>query len=215
MMNVIRYCPTPLPGPAFFRLPSSFPSSPAYWLFETHWLYAAGLVLMAVAIGWRGMITHNIKMQWTGLGILPLTAVWLLAAWLVVTPRERLITANEAIVAAATHRNVAGMMRYIAPEAMFGPLNRPEIGHLITRRLQEADLTSNDIRYLGIHLQGRSAIVRLNVLSYIREYGTPVLTYWRLSWRDHKRPGNWQITHIRLLQINHHSVSSHELIPRP
>ncbi len=214
-MNVLPYGLTPLPGPAFFRLPSSFPSSVAYWLFETHWLYAAGLVLIAVAFGWRGMITHNIKIQWTSLGILLLTAAWILVAWLVVTPRERLIHANQAIVAAATHRNVAGMMRYIAPQAMFGTLNRPQIEALITDRLRQANLSSNDIRYLGIQRRGRYAHVRLNVLSYSHEYGTPVLTYWRLSWRDHKKPGNWQITHIRLLQINHHSVSSNELIPRP
>ncbi len=214
-MNVIPYGPNPLPEPAFFRLSASFPSSPAYWLFETHWLYAAGLILLALAIGWRGMITHNRKMQWTGLGILLLTATWLLAAWLVVTPRERLIRANEAVVAAATHHNVAGIMYFLAPEARLGNLSRPQIKELITERVQEADLTSNDIRYLGIQMRGRSAIVRLNVLSYSGEYGTPLLTSWRLSWRDHQRPGNWQITHIRLLQLNHHSVPRGELIPHP
>ena len=214
-MDVIAYCLNPLPGPAFFRLPSSFPSAVAYWLFQTHWLYAAGLILLAFAIGWRGMTTHNSKMRWSGLGILLLTAAWLLAAWLVMTPRERLIRANEAIVAAATHHNVAGIVRFLAPRASFGNLGRPQIKALITERIHEADLTSNDIRYLGIHLQGRYARVRLNVLSYSGKYGTPLLTYWRLSWRDHKRPGNWQITHIRLLQLNHHSVPRGELIPHP
>ncbi len=214
-MNVLPFGLTPLPGPAFFRLPSSFPSSVAYWLFETHWLYAAGLVLIAVAFGWRGMITHNIKIQWTSLGILLLTAAWILVAWLVVTPRERLIRANEGVVAAATHHNVAGIMHFLAPEAGLGNLSRPQIKELITERVQEADLTSNDIRYLGIQMRGRSAIVRLNVLSYSGEYGTPLLTSWRLSWRDHQRPGNWQITHIRLLQLNHHSVPRGELIPHP
>lgn len=177
-MNVIPYGPNPLPEPAFFRLSASFPSSPAYWLFETHWLYAAGLILLALAIGWRGMITHKRKMQWTGLGILLLTAAWLLAAWLVVTPRERLIRANEGVVAAATHHNVAGIMHFLAPEAVLGNLSRPQIKELITERVQEADLTSNDIRYLGIQMRGRSAIVRLNVLSYSGEYGTPLLTSW-------------------------------------
>lgn len=205
---------SPLGMPALVRLPSSFPSSLAYWLFEMHWLYQAGLALMAVALGWRGMVTHNTMMRRTGLGVLLLTALWIASAWLVVTPRERLIQANRAIVAAATHDDVPAIMRAIALQAMFGNLNRREIGHLLTQNLRRADFSSNDIRRLSVHLRGRYATVYLNVLSFTRHYDGPMLTYWRLSWHDQKKPANWQITHIRLLQVNHHAVPPGGWIPR-
>ncbi len=196
---------------AVIRLPASV-NSWAAGLFENHWFLWATLLLVAAALAWRGWDQAN--RRWLGAGaiIAALTALWFLIAALVVTPRERLIAANQAVVRAAANDNPAGILHFLAPTAVVGTWPRNRAGPEISIRLDAAHISSNFIRTLRVRIHGRRARVLLVVWTQTRDMG-PFVTAWRILWRDHPRPGNWRIVQLDLLSVNSHALPPGASIP--
>jgi hypothetical protein len=187
-------------GFALIRFPAGMPSFLSS-LFEAHWLLWLTLLGVSAALFWRGGIQSNRRMRLAGAIVFALGLLWMLSAWAVVTPRERLRNAVTSIVRAATRNDVARMIHFVAPHTLFDGWNRRRMKQQLRLRLAAAHITGNLIRLLKIRIKGRKAQTQLVVWTQTRNRG-PFTTAWRLSWRDHSRPGNWRIVRVRLLRLN-------------
>ena len=197
------------------RLPSSFPQSLARLLFENHWLLWGGVFIAAAAITWRGMTNANVRMR--NVGALALLAVffWVLLALLVQTPRERLIACHETLVEAAQQKQAGRIMRELSPDVRFGRWNFSDIQRTLAQRLADINITHNYIRLLKVHITGPTAVSDMNVWTDTRNFGGPIISYWRFQWKDQPAPGDWRITQIQLLRINNTPMPPGSVLPSP
>ena len=193
------------------RLPSSYSSSIAA-IFESHWFIWTALLGVAGACIWRGLRDGHRRLMQVGAVVGGITIFWILLAWLVITPRERLITANQAVVRAAAHDDVAGIVHFLSPQAVVGTWPRSRVAAEVQIRLNAARISGNFIRMLKVRLHGKRARVRLVVWTQTRDWG-PFITAWQLLWQDHARPGDWRIVRVSLLSVNSHPLSPGESIP--
>ncbi len=198
-------------GIALIRFPAGMPTflTP---IFETHWLLWLTLLGVSAALGWRGMTQPNRRLRLAGSIVFALSILWMFSAWAVVTPRERLRNAVTSIVRAATRNDVARMVHFVAPHTLFDGWNRRQMKQQLRLRLAAAHITRNLIRLLKIRMEGRVAQIQLVVWTQTRNMG-PLTTAWRLSWRDHSRPGNWRIVRVRLLRLNGQRLPRGTVLP--
>jgi len=190
------------------RLSEAFPQTLGAWLFHLHPLALLAMAVIAIALLWRWQQTRNAKYLLSGGSIIAVGLVWLIMAWMVVTPGERLRAALENILTAASHQDVMKIEGYIAPDAVLGDWDRYRIVSELNYRLAQVRLSANYLRSFHMRRRGRRAQTNITVLSIARDYG-PFVTRWRLIWQDHPRPGNWQITQLQL-----QSIGSSEVSPR-
>ena len=199
---------------AYIRLGTGFPKSVSAIIFENHWAVWAAMLLLAFAAVWRGINTRQAITRNIGGVILAVTVIWILIAALVVTPYERLVYANDAIISAAAHDDVPAIMRYVSRRATFGQWKYAQIQSGLADRLKAAHITGNIIRSMTVRMQADQAVTHMVVWTSTRDYG-PVITSWRLIWQDHPRPGNWRIREVDLLAINGRRRPPDAVIPMP
>ena len=199
---------------AYIRLGTGFPKSVSAVIFENHWAIWAAMVLFALAAIWRGINTRQAITRNIGGAILAVTVIWILIAALVVTPYERLVYANDAIISAAAHDDVPAVMRYVSRRATCGRWKYAQIQSGLTDRLKSAHITGNIIRSMTVRMQAGQAVTHMVLWTGTRDYG-PVITSWRLIWRDHPRPGNWRIMEVDLLAVNGRRRRPDAVIPMP
>ncbi len=183
------------------RLPESFPRALGDWLFLAHPLVYIALAVVAIAFVWRWWHTRHTRFLIAGGGIIAATLIWALMAWLVVTPGERLRGDLQQILSDAAHQDVVGIEQFLAPDVVFNNQDRADIISELNYRLSQVRITANYLRSIHMRRRGRSAQTNIVVLSIARDYG-PLVTRWRLIWRDHARPGHWQITQMQLQGIS-------------
>ncbi len=198
-----------------FRLPSSFPQGLARVLFENHWLLWGGLVIAAAAMMWRGLTGADSKLRNAGAIVLVIVLLWALLALLVETPRERLIACHQELVAAAQRKQTDVILQELAPNVRFGRWNLADIQQTLSQRLAEINITHNYIRLLKVHISGHTAVSNMNVWTDTRNFGGPIISYWRFHWQDRRAPGTWQITEIQLLRINNTPMPPGSVLPSP
>ncbi len=199
---------------AYIRLGAKFPKSVSAIIFENHWAIWAAMFLVSAAVIWRGINTQQAVPRNIGGIILAVAIVWIVTAALVVTPHERLVNANDAIISAAAHDDVPSIMHYISRRATFGQWNYAQIQSGLADRLKSAHITGNIIRSMTVEMRGDQAVTRMVIWTSTRDYG-PVITSWRFIWQDHLRPGNWRIMEVDLLAINGHRARPGAVIPMP
>lgn len=199
---------------ALIRLGRGFPSGLGNALFENHWGIWAALLLVGAAGIWHGLHTRNAKVRNAGVGILVMLLLWIIIAGMVVTPFERLVNANHAIIDAAARDDVPMVMKYVSKRAVFGQWRNGAIQPALAERLAAVHITDNMIRSMSVHIMGNQATVRFVIWTSTRNFG-PVVTSWRLIWRDHRRPGNWRIVEADLLRVNGHRMGPDAFIPPP
>ncbi len=199
---------------ALIRLDVGFPTALGRMLFENHWAIWAAMLLIGAAGLWRGINTQRAAVRNFGSIFMAVTLLWILVAWAVVTPHERLVNANNAIVGAAARADVPAIMNYVSRRAIFGRWNYAQIQSGLTVRLESAHITDNIVRSISVQIRGNQAITRLIVWTTTRDYG-PVVTSWRFVWQDHHRPRNWRIMEVDLLAINGHRTQPDAVIPMP
>ena len=197
------------------RLPSSFPQSLARLLFENHWLLWGGLFIAAAALTWRGLTNVNVALRNFGAFTIVILIFWVLLALLVQTPRERLIACHEKLVAAAQQKQTAIIIRELSPEVRFGRWNFSDIERALAQRLASINISHNYIRLLKVHITGQTAVSNMNVWTDTRNFGGPIISYWRFYWQDQPAPGDWRITHIQLLRINNTPMPPGSVLPSP
>ncbi len=198
----------------YIRLSTGFPRSTGAIIFENHWAIWAAMLLLAIAAIWRGINTRQALVRNIGGVILAVTMIWILTATLVVTPHERLVNANDAIISAAAHDDVPAVMRYISHRAIFGQWKYAQIQSGLANRLKAIHITGNIIRSMTVHMQAGQAVTHVVIWTSTRDYG-PVITSWRFVWQDHPRPGNWRIREVDLLAINGRRTRPDAVIPLP
>jgi hypothetical protein len=182
--------------------------------FENHWAIWAAMLLIGIAGLWRGINTGQISVRNFGAIFLGCTLLWICVAWAVVTPHERLVNANDAIVGAAARADIPAIMQYVSHRAIFGRWRYAQIQSGLTERLKRVHITDNIIRSMSVQIRGGQAVTRLVVWTTTQDYG-PVVTSWRFIWQDHHRPGNWRIMEVDLLAINGHRARPDAVIPMP
>ncbi|HTV48805.1 MAG TPA: hypothetical protein VMG59_10225 [Phycisphaerae bacterium] len=198
---------------AAFRLPSSFPTSLAGPLFENHWFVWLALGCIAAALFWSGLNTRRQVFIRVGGGILFITVAWMTMALLVDTPRERLLNANKAVVSAAGHSDLSGVMAYLSPDVTLGNWDRNQIEQQLQQRFAQAHITGNFIRVLDTSYSGGgAATTHLVIWTQTSDYG-PFTTEWRLQWQDQPAAGSWLIVHAELLSVNDQPVGPNSDIP--
>ncbi len=188
------------------RLPESFPRTLGDWLFLSHPLAYLALAVVAIAFIWRWWHTRHTRLLIAGGGIIAATLIWALMAWLVVTPGERLRGDLQQILSDAAHQDVVGIEQFLAPDVVFNDQDRASIISELNYRLSQVRITANYLRSIHMRRRGRSAQTNIVVLSIARDYG-PFITRWRLIWRDHARPGHWQITQMQLQGMSNSQIN--------
>ncbi|NNM86513.1 MAG: hypothetical protein HKL96_12255 [Phycisphaerales bacterium] len=197
------------------RLPSSFPQSLARLLFENHWLLWGGLCIAAAALTWRGLTNANVRLRNVGAFAVLAVIAWVLVALLVQTPRERLIACHENLVEAAQQKQTDIIIRELSPDVRFGRWNFSDIQRTLAQRLASINITHNYIRLLKVHITGQTAVSNMNVWTDTRNFGGPIISYWRFHWQDQPAPGNWRMTQIQLLRINNTPMPPGSVLPSP
>lgn len=195
----------------YFRLSEHFPAF--LWpLFEFQPFFWLAMALPGIAALWIGYSRGRRQVAQAGWLILLLLAVWIAMAHVVVTPRERLEDRQNLLVSAAATSNIHNLMPFLAVNVQFGPWNRQEIKTELASRLTAAHITGNFIRSSATQIHGRQAVTRMTVWTQTRDFG-PVLSSWRLIWRDGARPQNWRVVGIRLLRLNNHKLPPDSVVP--
>jgi hypothetical protein len=197
---------------AAWRLPSGFPSGLGGLLFESHWLVWLALAIVAAAFCWSGLRAGRPVLVRIGGVLAALVICWIGIAMLIDTPRERLINANEALVNAAAHNDVPGVMAFLAPEIVLGTWDRDQIQEQLENRFSQIHITGNFIRVLDVQDAGSTASVHLVVWTQTSDVG-PFTTEWRLEWQDQSAPGNWQIIYAQLISMNDQPLPPNSGIP--
>ncbi len=197
------------------RLPSSFPQSQAGLLFAHHWLLWGGLLVAAAAVTWRGLPGGDVSLRNAGALAAIAVSVWMLLALLMQTPRERLIACHEKLVKAAQQRRTDLIIRELSPEVRVGRWNFSDIQRTLAQRLASIHITHNYIRLLKVHITGQTAVSTMNVWTETRDFGGPIISYWRFDWQNQPAPGNWRITQIQLLRINNTPMPPGSVLPSP
>ncbi len=193
------------------RLPEDWPH--LFWpLFEFKPFFWLAVALPAIAAIWVGQKRSDARATRSGLALLCLLIAWIGISFLVATPRERLLSRQAELVRAAGHDHIKIVMNILSADVLFGSLNRAAIESELNSRLAEAHITGSYIRSATAFIHGRRAVTDIAVWTQTQDFG-PVISNWQLSWRDHRRPGNWQVTHITLLRINNHKMPPGATIP--
>ena len=188
------------------RLSESFPSSLGAWLFEAHPLLflAAGVLVFALFWRWRQHRDKRLAIVVLILGAL--TIIWMTIGWLVVTPRERLVAETQKLLSVAAEHNMAAVSQLLSPRVDMAGWGKAQILTQLRMRLSQLRVSDNILRSMHVRLNGRQAQTDIVVISQTAAYG-PVITKWLLIWRDHPRPGNWQITRMDLQKVGSVAVT--------
>jgi len=189
---------------AGLRISSTVPEGVAGLLFETHWAYWIPLILAGVALAGFVRVGSQKLARQVGAVMVMIGVLWMVLAFLVVTPGERLWTAHEQILAAAQGRDAKGIVDLLAPDFHFGSLDRAEMAKGLGTTLGFFRPRSNTVRYFEATVNGLTAESRINVLTTLDGTGGmpggPYLTKWQLEWVDlpgEGPQGGWHLSEIQ------------------
>ena len=188
---------------AALRSPAFLPDSVAEFLFATNVIYWIALAAVALAAVYVGRSRAQIGIFRTGLVLLAATAVWILSAYLIDTPRERLDAAHRAILHAAETKDAAAVVALLAPDFRSEPLNitRPETRQaVIAVILNVYHIRSNTITALKMELFPGGA--RSDIVVFTELEDLPMTkTRWQLEWIDDPA-SDWRLRSADLQAIN-------------
>jgi hypothetical protein len=202
---------------AMIRAPGGLPGAVQSFLFENQWAWWISLVAVALALRFVGRTRAHRRLvvaSWTLLG---LTALWIAAAMLIDTPRERLQSAHNALAAAAGRHDLAAIASVLAPDfqsPVLGITRRAAAEAEIRDRLTTYGIKSNTITRFHADLlaPGDAALTQITVLTSTDALG-PIQTTWELRWRDVPAE-DWRIEQATLTRIGDQPVSPEHIIPR-
>ena len=183
------------------RSPPFLPEGVAGVLLETHWVWWIVAGVVGLGICWMSRVRSDRRSMRVGYAILGVAVMWVLAALLVDTPRERLTRIHEELGAAARDHDFDRVASFLADD-----FAAPQIGvsgdaiprDEIAARIKEYGVKESYFRALSIRMNGREADSAITLLT-TTDAG-PILTSWELRWRD--VPGqDWQIRRARLTRL--------------
>jgi hypothetical protein len=202
---------------AAIRAPGGLPPSIQTFLFESQWAWWTSLIAASIAARFVGRRRAERRLILAGWAIFGLTALWMVTATLVVTPRERLQLAHKALAAAAGNHDIATIASYLAPDFQSPNLDisrRAAAEEEIRERLKTYGIKGNTI--LRFHSQmrpgGDEADTEIVVLTTTDSIGS-VQTTWELVWVDVPAE-DWRIRHAEMTKIGDQPVGPEHIIPK-
>jgi len=148
-----------------------------------------------------------------GVGIA--TIAWMLLAFTIDTPAERLYRAHTDLATAAKNGDVDRIVSYLEPNFQAAVLGVDKAGAAkeeIGTRLKTYGVKGSTIRSYKSTIAGPAAFTQMNVLTQTDIAG-PVLTSWQLSWDD--VPGeDWRIRDVELVKIGDEAVGQGTVLPK-
>jgi hypothetical protein len=201
---------TPLAG---IRSPAGLPESVSSTLFETHFLVWGICIIVAFILTRMGARRRQRSLAKAGFIIMMTTMLWMIAAYAVDTPAERLSAAHQRLLTAAQNKDIAGIKALLVPTFRFGPLDRDELASAVDASLKTFTIKSNVIRKYSSAVNDTHAGSEINVLSTLdgSAAGT-YLTKWELEWEDNAEDG-WRLGRIVKWYLNDHEMPASEGFP--
>ncbi len=173
-----------------------FLESPIYLGAFSFLLFA---VVLLLRVRWEAPAARRYALPLTLLAI----ALLFVLQKLVVTQRESLIDALEALVRAVEREDLAALGGFISDGYDSEDLDREKFLEHASAGLQAHDI--RDVRLSRFDATFDGPIARLTfaaraTVSYRGQIGQPTLTRWRIDWV--REQDAWKITAVRPIQIN-------------
>ncbi len=154
-------------------------------------------------------------MRDAGLGCVALLAVWMLAAYLIDTPRERLYRAHVGLAQAARDADADRILSYFSPDfnspalgVTHAQIAREEIGS----RLKNYGIKGSTITFYRSDIAGKTAFTTVTLVTQTDAAGL-VRTTWNLSWDD-VAGADWKVREADLIKLGDEAVSTDRLLPQ-
>jgi hypothetical protein len=178
------------------------------YLFENPWPLVVVLLVVAIALGWKGLTEGDAPKRNVALVLAGLAAAAGLAGSLVTTAAEEARAVVERLVAHATSGDTAAMLAELSPNCLLH-YGRPE-NPGVQRSVWEPSLgllrgqysiESNRITALSAEsVSSTAATVELSNATVVSIFGAPMPNSW--WFRVAKQPdGTWKIERIAALRI--------------
>ncbi len=186
----------------------SLPTSISGALFETHWLAWVVLLVVGLAVWYRGRTlgAQGVTTARVGAIVAGVALVWAGLAMVVDTPAERLYKAHTGMAAAADKGDMDRLVGYLADDFRCPQLGIETLGDSreeLSTRLKSYGIKENHIMNYHTVISGDEATVKVAILTTM-DTG-PITTTWRLVWAD--VPGaDWRIKTAELLKIGDQDV---------
>ena len=173
------------------RAPAFLPQT----LFETHWLWWISAFIVAVAVLLFARARADRRLMPLGTALLALSVLWVLAAYFLDTPAERLHKVHLALAQAASTGDVDTIVSYLAPDVTISAEDvKMEAAdkQTITDALKKYGVKeSTIISYTSTMESDNTARTKIQVITKMDLGNIP--TGWKLEWTDIPAK-DWQIT---------------------
>jgi hypothetical protein len=178
------------------------------FLFESQWLYWFMTLGIGAACWEMGRRRADARLRSTGFGIVALVVVWVMMAFVVVTPKERLYAAHVGMARAAKEGDVGKIVGYLREpfrSSFLGVEGNGGAREAIERELRANGVKGTLITFYESDIEGKGATTHVTLLTETEVAG-PVKTSWILSWDD--VPGeDWKIGEADLVRVGDENVS--------
>jgi hypothetical protein len=202
-------------GLGAIRAPEFLPDAFNGALFEAQWAYWVVLAAAAGILWGVGRNRADRRMMRIGEIAAGVLLVWMVAAYSVDTPRERLYRAHTGLAEAAKRGDVDGILNYLSPDFHSWALGveqtaqaRDEIG----ARLKSDGVKGSTITEYHSDLSGRAAFTTLTLITDTDIAG-PVKSTWHLSWDD-VAGADWRVRDAELVKLGDEAVGGERVLPR-
>jgi len=174
-----------------------FEAQPWYWAFG----FGAGVILFVAG---RNRVSKPLMRS--GFAIAAITLLWMLAAWLVVTPAERLYAVHRELAAAAKEGDIERLFSHLENNfecPQLGVKSFAEAKAYIPTAMTQFHVKNNHVRAYQSTISGDTARVQV---TFLTESDTGLTkTSWELQWQD--VPGSdWKLCVADLKTVNDSSV---------
>jgi len=191
----------------------SLPAAIVSELFESHFTAWIGCIVIGFILSKIAQMRRQRALAQTALTLVLLTTAWMLAAYLVDTPAERLLFAHKRLLAAAQRKDMGGIQSVLDEKFAFGPLDRAGLVKEVEASLKTFTIKSNMIRSYEAQLGDRQARSAISVVSQLD--GTAAGTYltqWQLVWQDYG--ADWQLERIDGWKLNNQPMPAEDGFPK-
>ncbi len=186
---------------AVIRAPLFLPESINSLLFENHFLAWIACIIAGFVLTKLGTSRRQRRLMHMGFSVVMVTMLWMLAAYVVDTPAERLDQAHRRILAAAQRKDIAAIKAELADSFQFGPFDRAGLLQTVDASLKTFNIKSNIITSYDSQINNDKAASDLTVFSELDGASAGnCKTRWHLVWHDYGK--DWQLLRIENWSLN-------------
>jgi hypothetical protein len=193
------------------RSPPFLPRPLTAFLFENHYLWWLAVLALGIVLILLARSRSNRQLLRSGQFTLALGILWILAAFLITTPAERLYNAHLALADATAKADVDRILSYFAPNfvAHAGPVqildstSSPQAKNDIAAAIKLYGIKETYIRSYNFTLTSpTSATTNVTALTLAEQ---TLLTTWQVTWDD-LPDQDWRIAQADLTKIGDQTI---------